>query len=122
MRYKDWDRKLLLVIAGDVRPEPLRFLRAWQACEGGTARFNPLNTTMSVPGATPYNSAGVKHYPDELAGLAATLLTIRLPYYKHIIAGLRSKSLTAEQILAASRVDLATWGTGSNCILESLRH
>jgi hypothetical protein len=38
---------------------------AWRAAEGGTARWNPFNTTQHARGATDYNGAGAKNYPNE---------------------------------------------------------
>lgn len=121
MTFPGWDRKLLIALGADARPEQLRFIRAWQHAEGGTAHFNPLNTTYKLPGATTYNSVGVRNYPDELSGLAAHLLTLRLPYYARLVAAIRSPTLTAEQILEAGQTGIRTWGTSTNLIAGVLR-
>lgn len=62
--------------------------------EGGKARFNPLNTTLKVPGSTDYNSVPVQNYPTWEQGLAATVSTLRqvnmLPLMKALKAGTSS--------------------------------
>lgn len=121
MTFPHWDTRLLQAMGITPTAARLRFLQAWAACEGGTAAFNPMNTTMPVNGSTNFNSVGVKQYPDELAGLAATLLTLRLHFYADIRAALRREHLSALEIAEASAHGLATWGTGSGCILRSLR-
>lgn len=54
--------------------------RAWAAelqAEGGSAKNNPCNTTLSLPGATNYNSIGVKNYPTPEVGIEATVKTLK---------------------------------------------
>lgn len=121
MTFPGWERRLLIALGSDARPEQVRFLRAWQRAEGGTAHFNPLNTTQPVPGATRYNSVGVKNYPDELSGLAAHLLTLRLPYYARLCAALRSPTLRADEILDAGASGIRTWGTSVALVSSVLR-
>jgi hypothetical protein len=112
--FPHWQEKLCYAIAGKVNRQAVRLLTAWQRAEGGSADFNPLNTTMSVPGATLYNKAGVRNYPDELAGLAATLLTLRLAYYRKVVASLRS-------MLLASSPGIHTWGTSVATVAAALK-
>ena len=105
-----------------VDPSPARvaFLRAWAACEGGDARWNPMNTTLRLPGSTSYNRAGVQHYLDALHGLSATLLTLRLPSYTAIREALHAPHLTAHQIAERSHHALITWGTNPTCVIDRL--
>lgn len=105
-----------------VRPTlPRRaFLAAWAECEGGTARYNPLNTTLRLPGSTHYNSAGVQHYEDRLQGLAATLLTLRLGYYQELRRALDKPRIGALRILQLSESSIRTWGTNPACIQRVL--
>jgi len=51
--------------------------------------FNPLNTTLSAPGATDYNSVGVKNYVSEAQGLAATVKTLLGSDFSIIVKDLR---------------------------------
>ena len=87
----------------------------WQACEGGTARNNPFDTTFYQPGASPYNtffSGGhamhVWDYPTEATGIAATVATLfGLADYVPIIAALRAGDPAA----FGAAVDASPWGT-----------
>jgi hypothetical protein len=119
--FKDFDRRILAALDAPATKENLRFLQAWAACEGGNARNNPFNTTLRLAGSTPYNRAGVQHFPDPLAGLAATLLTLRLSYYRPLVAALVAGNHDAERITELGAAALKTWGTGTSCILGTLR-
>lgn len=76
----------------------LDVLRAWQAAEASTARWNPWNTTRDsgAPGQTDYNSFGaggryhVRNYPTADVGLSATVATLQAPAYTGVVAGLRA--------------------------------
>jgi hypothetical protein len=120
--FHNYGRRLLAGL--DIVPTAARleFLHAWQRCEGGAARNNPWNTTERVPGSTllPGNPAGVQEYPDDVAGLAATLLTIRLRPYLPMVAALRTDGLTAQQIARRSLTALDVWGTGGARVLAAL--
>jgi hypothetical protein len=72
----------------------------WERLEGGnwdnTARYNPLDTTESEPGATDMNSAGVKAYQNWTQGIDATAQTLLSPTnpdhgdYQQVVNALRS--------------------------------
>lgn len=98
----------------------LSLLHAWAVAEGGTARYNPLNTTEPWPGASDYNSAGVKNYPTGADGIAATYLTLTNGHYQGIVRDMRSRRLTAKQIVERNASEFDVWGTGSKLILEVL--
>ncbi len=73
-----------------VTQDCLDFHTSWHHREGGSAKWNSLNTTWKMPGSTAYNSVGVQNYPDITTGAIALANTLRLPYYKSIIAGLQT--------------------------------
>jgi peptidoglycan hydrolase CwlO-like protein len=87
---------------------------AWEMAEGGhwynTAYYNPLNTTQSMPGATVFNSVGVKAYTSWAQGLRASVITIRNGYYGGILDALR-RGNDAQAV--ADAVAASPWGTGS---------
>jgi len=87
---------------------------AWEMAEGGhwynTAYYNPLNTTQSMPGATIFNSVGVKAYTSWAQGLKASVITIRNGYYGGILNALR-RGNDAQAV--ADAVAASPWGTGS---------
>ena len=53
---------------------------AWEVNEGTAAAWNPLATTYDMPGATKYNSVGVKNYVGLGQGTDASRLTIERGY------------------------------------------
>ena len=71
------------------------FMYAWRQAEGGKAKNNPFNTTFKMPGATSYNSIGVKNYETPEKGIEATCKTLkngRDKYgYDKIIDGLKNE-------------------------------
>lgn len=99
---------LLRKIGAPVTPENLKFLDAWQKAEGGSAD-NPFNTTQDAPGATRFNSVGVKRYPSVEVGLDATVKTLTNGRYGPILAALRQGNSAQE---AARALAASPWGTG----------
>src|SRR6476469_7415809 len=67
---------VMRLIKAEPTPQNLKACYAWQAAGGGTAAWNPWNTTQNAPGATDYNSAGVKNYATAQAGYQATAGTL----------------------------------------------
>ena len=113
-----WAEHLIAVVGGHQDAEKLRFLHAWAQAEGGTAKWNPLNSTLSVPGVTEYNSAGVKNYPRAVWGVCATAMTLTGPtsgtlFYPKLLGHLQSAAgtYTAVQILNDCETEIAVWGT-----------
>jgi len=111
--------RILTGIGAPATPENRRFLYAWRAAEGGTAAFNPFNTTQGAPGATNYNAAGVKNYTSEEQGVSATVKTLLNGRYGEIISALRDGGPGAPQA-AAQALARSPWGTGE-LVLRVLR-
>jgi hypothetical protein len=87
-------------------------LVAWANAEGGnwnnTARYNPLNTTLALPGAGNTGAQGnIKVYRSWTQGIEATAKTLTSGPYGGILAAL--KSGTGAQFEAA--VNASPWGT-----------
>ena len=108
-----WRYRLLRAIHAPYSRPNRRLLRAWARAEGGTARNNPLNTTQPWPGATDYNSVGVKNYPTGAAGIAATAATLVNGHYPHIVADLRNGKIAPCTVAKQQLKEFETWGTGS---------
>jgi hypothetical protein len=90
--------------------ESLGKMLAWMKQEGGNwhndARYNPLNTTLSKPGAGNTGTQGnIKVYTSWAQGIEAT--TDTLQGYPQIIAALRSGTLGQFK----STVSSSAWGT-----------
>lgn len=101
----------------------INFLVTWSNYEkraaGKPHGFNPLNTTKDIskidPKQTNFNTnAGypVKNYSSQAFGVKATADTLKLPYYKNIVALLKDGTPPelAFKKTGVSR-ELRTWGT-----------
>ena len=90
-----WAKALLVAMRLPVTADNVAAVTAWEMAEGGhwynTAYYNPLNTTQDMPGATVFNSVGVKAYTSWKQGLEATVKTMKNGYYGGIIEALRSR-------------------------------
>lgn len=103
----------------------LEAMLAWMQAEysinytGPKGTFNPLNTTLHMPGSTNLkgNTAGVQNYADVDDGIEATVQTLLKgakmegdPYgYKPILEALR-RNFRPRRTLR--RVEKSSWGTG----------
>lgn len=97
-------------------------LRAWFAAEGGAgpqwgiagnvAAYNPLNTTLDLPGSapTPGNVPPVRAYASWSQGIIATVATLKQANMAGIAAVLRSGG-DCHALSAA--VAASPWGTGA---------
>jgi hypothetical protein len=97
-------------------------IAAWLQAEGGTARWNGLNTTLEVVGSWDYNSVGVQNYPTYTIGVEANAETLLDgaamkgdPYnYQPILFNLRNDK-GAFRVLNALRK--SAWGTGGLAVI-----
>lgn len=115
-----WKFRLLRAIHAKGVRENRRLLAAWARAEGGTARYNPLNTTQPWPGASDYNSVHVKNYASGASGIAATAATLTNGRYNGIVGSLRGGSLTARRIVELHGSEFDTWGSGAHNVLRLL--
>jgi hypothetical protein len=91
----------------------LKAMEAWMAQEGGnwhnTAKYNPLNTTLSLPGAGNTGSQGnIKAYTSWGQGLEATLKTLQAPAYAEVVKLLQSGSSPSA---IEGAINKSPWGT-----------
>ncbi len=109
-----WARALLVAMRLPVTADNVAAVTAWEMAEGGhwynTAYYNPLNTTQSMPGATVFNSVGVKAYTSWKQGLEATMITLKNGYYGSILDALRRGN---DSTAVAAAVGASPWGTGN---------
>jgi hypothetical protein len=109
-----WAQALLKSLNMPMTADNVAAIVAWEMAEGGhwynTAYYNPLNTTQSMPGATVFNSVGVKAYTSWLQGLKATVITLHNGYYAGILAALGRGN---DSQAVADAVASSPWGTGS---------
>lgn len=113
-----WARQLLAALGLPMTRNNETFLMLWAQAEGGfrqgAAHWNPLNTTQPAAGATDYNSVGVKNYPSERAGIAATAATLNNGRYGAVLDALRRSDIKA----AAKAVVASPWGTKPHPLLD----
>lgn len=109
-----WARALLVAMRLPVTADNVAAITAWEMAEGGhwynTAYYNPLNTTQGMPGATVFNSVGVKAYTSWKQGLEATMITLKNGYYGGILDALRRGN---DSTAVAAAVGASPWGTGN---------
>lgn len=115
MTRERWARSFLRKIGAPESKRNLLVVISWIQAEGGTALWNPLNTTKYVPGSTPYNYANVRNYPTYAAGMLATVETLNygaereLYGYRPIRRLLRASARPRRTLRAIERSE---WGTG----------
>lgn len=91
----------------------LAFLDSWHAYEGGTATNNPMNTTQPEPGASLYNSVGVRNYTNPKQGTTATATTLENGNYPALLAALRSGDPYTFFNPQGVAANLKTWGSST---------
>lgn len=77
--YGEWAERFLAAIGAPVVRDNLVAVVAWEASEGTQATWNPLATTMPMPGATVYNDHGVRNYKSLQQGIDAVIETLERP-------------------------------------------
>jgi len=104
-----WQDQILQGVGAPSTPQNMQLMNAWAQAEGGGASNNPFNTTQMAPGATAYNSAGVRNFTTPQQGIQATIDTLQNGYYPDILSSLRSggSAMATAQAIANS-----PWGTG----------
>lgn len=108
--------KALLAKAGiGATKDNITALTTWMHWEGGTKNnaFNPLNTTLDMPGATNFNSIGVKSYTSLQQGVDATYQTLTGKNaagrgYSQILDDLRNNAPLGT---VTSHINSSSWGT-----------
>lgn len=80
----------------------------WGGVNQGGA-YNPFDTTLPEPGASTYNSIGVKNYVSASQGLSATASTLEEPAYTNLLEKIRSGDSTLASLEEAENA--TPWGT-----------
>jgi len=100
--------------APDTDPNVIGLL-AWMKAEGGSAKFNPMNTTQHAQGSTDYNSAGVQSYKTWDDGVNATVATLTNGRYGAVVDAIRGDR--GPQAVAQA-VGRSPWGTNGQLMGE----
>ena len=104
----EWAVKELSELGFTPSDNNVKSLVIWMAAEDTLAEFNPQATTMPEPGATDFNSVGVKNYPDEATGLKGFKDTITNGYYQNILDALSRSDPPA---VTCSIIVNSPWGS-----------
>lgn len=127
-----WIERLDAMLEIPATHQVYRFWMAMQRAEGGTARWNPLNTVNHVHSqahgdwqSTPdYNSTGVCNYNHPWQGILATVDTLEQPAWSNFLVTLRqakANGTTAEEIVNEyGSLIQQHWGTNPNLMLQLL--
>ena len=109
--YGRWAAKFLRALGAPVTRNNLVVMVAWQSAEGTMASWNPLATTYPMPGATDFNSVGVKNYTSLVQGIKAIILTLGSPNYGYeaVMADLRA---SADPVVTAEAINASSWCHG----------
>lgn len=116
----NWEYRLTVFLGATPDTESAKLFDGWATAEGGSATWNPLNTTLRLLGSTNYNSVGVQNYAHPYIGLAATALTLDNGYYRGIVGDLQTGGHTAVQIVQRNAHEFDLWGTGASNLLRVL--
>ena len=108
-----WATDLLNRLGLPVTSENVKAMTAWAQAEGTKAGYNPLATTQSMPGASSFNSVGVKNYASYADGIAATAQTLTNSHYANILAALRAGT---SAVAVGRAVADSPWGTGQGVL------
>lgn len=121
-----WKYRLLAVLNAMQVAENYFLLDAWAQAEGGTARWNMLNTSYQLPGSTDYNTSHVQNYLHPIDGICATALTLCTREtdgtlrYGGILGALQIGTKPAAQIVQDNAAEFSQWGTSTALILQIL--
>ena len=109
--YGRWAARFLTAAGAPVSHRNLVVMVAWQSAEGTSASWNPLATTQDMPGATMFNSVGVKNYSSLGSGIQATILTLEAPGhgYEDILSDLRASK---DSMTTGGAINASDWCHG----------
>ncbi len=111
--YGEWARMLLESLGAPTCPDNLVVMVAWETAEGTAARWNPLATTLRMPGSTSFNSVGVQSYVSLEQGLRATVLTLRNGAESHGYGAILSALAScADATVTGQAINASDWCPG----------
>ena len=111
MEFGKWATAFLGELSDPGSRTNLVVIVAWETAEFTSARWNPLATTYPMPGASTYNSSGVRNYISLAQGLDASRLTLSRPGfgYEMILVNLKRN---ADSMTTAESIRDSSWCGG----------
>lgn len=128
-----WIERLCSMLEIPLDHEITRLFTAWARAEGGTARWNPLNTVNHLhsgahgdwQSSPDYNSTGVANYNHPWQGILATVDIFEQDSWHDFIVALRHAKIegtTAEEIVNQwGSLIKSEWGTSPQTLLDVLK-
>ncbi|MFN2545138.1 MAG: hypothetical protein ABR600_11320 [Actinomycetota bacterium] len=111
--WPQWGAMLLDRLGAPRCANNLIVVVAWAAQEGTDAGWNPLATTLDLPGATSFNSVGVRNYVSLDQGLEATILTLEKGLETHGYGAIEDDLRgCAEPLVTATAINASDWCRG----------
>lgn len=111
-------RDLLTRVGAPVTEDNLTAVSAWIKAEGTSASFNPLATVRKAPGATDFNTTGVKNFVSYSQGVETTAQALTNGLYTNVLNALYKGN---DPYAVADAIANSPWGSGSlvRSVLES---
>lgn len=107
-------------IGAPVNQHTLGAMIGWFNAEGGnwnnSARYNPLNTTLNMPGAGSINSVGVKSYSSWGQGIQATVQTLKQGNMSGIVQAFKNSD--PQGVIHA--IAGSPWGTSGQLVAQTI--
>ncbi len=128
-----WIERICAMLKVPIDHEIVRLFTAWQKAEGGTARWNPLNTVNHIhsqahgdwQSSPDYNKVGVCNYNHPWQGIVAHVDTFEQPAWGDFLYGLRHAKqsiTTAEELVEEYGTIIKDhWGTSPALMLQILK-
>ncbi len=120
---EQWAKDFLIRMGNPVpNQDVIDWVVGWSVYETNTnsgAKFNLLNTTQPMPGATDFNSVGVKNYTSYAQGIQANQITVQNGRYGYLSQALFTNNMRVLNPPSSGvQSDLHTWcggcGYGAN--------
>lgn len=127
-----WIERMCAMLEIPVTHQIVRLFTAWQKAEGGTAKWNPLNTVDHIhsqahgdwQSSPDYNSTGVCNYNHPWQGILAHVDTFEQPAWANMLVALRqakANGTTAEEIINQFGSTIkSNWGTSPSLMVQIL--
>ena len=113
MNREHWVRWFLEELRAPVTGRNRMTMVCWIQSEGSPFDWNPLATTLRMPGSVTMNSHGVQAYPSFDTGLDASIRTINEPQYERIVRRLRRNAWPSRTHRAIAK---SPWGTDGDLL------
>lgn len=118
LTYGQFSAFVLAGLGAPITQNNINKLSAIAQQEGKHGTYNPMNWVRNAPGATDYNSVGVKNYPNLGTGVLQTVAGLNQSNTLELKANLISDGPYAQFISAANKF-YGSWGGGTVNVSES---